>query len=418
MKRVSLRDRAGLDVQLVGEVVSDQRRRLARRVIVLPRGRLASAADTGDACSAPASASARMRPPDDVLARPSRARRIAWAKPLRVKRPCGTTPEPPQSEQIGAAVCLRVDLLAKPAQGAPQQAPPSFARERGHRGVPDRPEHRLRDALHQLERDVSGEAVGDDRRPPPRRRRRLPRRCRRTRSASIADAGTPRELRVGLSTSALPRPASSPFDSRPTRGRRRRAPPAQRRAHERELDQVLAVAPRRSRRRRAASPGARGRAAGSRAPGGRCRGARLMLNVPRPAPRRSPPAHTSACALPSATALAACTIEASGVAARRAPGRRSWRSTPARRRPRTPAAGAPSSPAGPNRTTRAPWLRRDRGARRNLGRAQVGAVAVDRHHRRPRSVPRGSRRATHWLLVGRARDRGSCAPGATTVRPA
>src|SRR5947208_1198000 len=42
-------------------------------------------------------------------------------------------------------------------------------------------------------------------------------------------------------------------------------------------------------------------------------GARLMLNVPAASAAPVPPAPTSACARPSATALAACTIDASGV---------------------------------------------------------------------------------------------------------
>ncbi len=46
-----------------------------------------------------------------------------------MKRPCGTTPEAAQPEQVGAAARLRVDLLAK-AAAAPgaAAAPPSFAR--------------------------------------------------------------------------------------------------------------------------------------------------------------------------------------------------------------------------------------------------------------------------------------------------
>ena len=95
-----------------------------------------------------------------------------------------------------------------------------------------------------------------------------------------------------------------------------------------------------------------------------------------------PPAHTSACALPSATARAACTIEASGVAraaltgsalfaietgastTRHAGGRLcQFRRRAEQQHPRA--------------------LRRgDRSARGDLGRAQVGAVAVNRDYRR------------------------------------
>ena len=96
-----------------------------------------------------------------------------------------------------------------------------------------------------------------------------------------------------------------------------------------------------------------------------------MLNVPAASAAPVPPAHTSACARPSATARAACTIEASGVARAALTGSAalaietgaSTTSTPARRL-------AELARAGPNSSTRAPCARRDRGAGRDLGRAR------------------------------------------------
>src|SRR6185437_11545346 len=72
---------------------------------------------------------------------------------------------------------------------------------------------------------------------------------------------------------------------------------------------------------------------------------RLMLKVPAARAAPVPPAQTSACALPSATALVASTIDASRVVRAAATGSAAS----------TPAGGSPSSAAGPNRSTRAPW---------------------------------------------------------------
>ena len=96
--------------------------------------------------------------------------------------------------------------------------------------------------------------------------------------------------------------------------------------------------------------------------------ARLMLKSPAASAAPVPPAHTSACARPSATARAACTIEASGFAraARAGSGLlaidsgASTSSTPATEVAisaggvSSSASAAPSSARGPNSSTRAP----------------------------------------------------------------
>ena len=103
------------------------------------------------------------------------------------------------------------------------------------------------------------------------------------------------------------------------------------------------------------------RHAGSRAPGGGCPCARLMLNRPAASAAPVEPPETSASASPSATARAAWTIEASGVERDRARrGRRPWRSRPG--------ASTTSTPVGRRRRSR-------RRARR-AGRARRCAAAI------------------------------------------
>src|SRR5271165_3101872 len=82
--------------------------------------------------------------------------------------------------------------------------------------------------------------------------------------------------------------------------------------------------------------------------------ARLTLKAPAASAAPVPPAHTSACALPSATALAACTIEASGVARAAPTGSALLAIDTGASTTSTPAGRLPSCPAGPNRITRTP----------------------------------------------------------------
>ena len=82
--------------------------------------------------------------------------------------------------------------------------------------------------------------------------------------------------------------------------------------------------------------------------------ARLMLNEPAASAAPVPPAHTSACALPSATARAACTIEASGVVRAALTGSGLLAIETGASTISTPPCSSPSCAAGPNRITRAP----------------------------------------------------------------
>src|SRR6185312_3485198 len=82
---------------------------------------------------------------------------------------------------------------------------------------------------------------------------------------------------------------------------------------------------------------------------------RLMLKVPAARAAPVPPAQTSACALPSATALVASTIDASRVVRAAATGSAALAIETGASTTSTPAGGSPSSAAGPNRSTRAPW---------------------------------------------------------------
>src|SRR5271157_5591248 len=82
--------------------------------------------------------------------------------------------------------------------------------------------------------------------------------------------------------------------------------------------------------------------------------ARLMLNVPAASAAPVPPAHTSACALPAATALAACTIDACGVVRAALAGSALLAIDTGASTISTHSPGSPSCSAGPNRITRTP----------------------------------------------------------------
>src|SRR5437868_13201064 len=79
-----------------------------------------------------------------------------------------------------------------------------------------------------------------------------------------------------------------------------------------------------------------------------------MLKVPAASAAPVPPAHTSACAVPCATARAAWTIDASGVARTALAGSRLFAIETGASTTCTPGGSSPSSAAGPNRITRAP----------------------------------------------------------------
>src|SRR5439155_25597181 len=70
--------------------------------------------------------------------------------------------EPAQAEQVGAAIRVRIEARAQTAGGRADQEPPELA-PRGRRNLgAQRVEDVLDRPLEQLQRDVAGEAVGDD----------------------------------------------------------------------------------------------------------------------------------------------------------------------------------------------------------------------------------------------------------------
>ena len=115
--------------------------------------------------------------------------------------------------------------------------------------------------------------------------------------------------------------------------------------------------------------------------------ARFTLNSPAASAAPVPPAHTSAWARPCETARAACTIDASGVPLPRSPGRCSSRSRPARPRSPRPSGTPFSSSRGAEQQDPRTFFRGQRGTGRNLGRTQIGAIAIDRHDRRDHRPP-------------------------------
>src|SRR5271154_3036115 len=126
--------------------------------------------------------------------------------------------------------------------------------------------------------------------------------------------------------------------------------------------------------------------------------ARLMLNVPAASAAPVPPAHTSACARPAASALAACTIEASGVERAALTGSGALAIDTGASTTSTPVGSAPSSAAGPNRITCAPC---------SLAIAAPAATSAG-----PRSAPLQSTATTHACdSFGGSGDEEDAAPG-------
>ena len=181
--------------------------------------------------------------------------------------------QPAQAQQVGAAAGLGVDLLAQCRSAGLQQRPPSLPRVEDIAASRIAPQDRLRDALHQLQRDVARQAVGHDHVGTP---------ADEVSALDVADelegvdpaACALAQLGARLERSAsVPRAASSPLESSPTRGRSTpRTILRERRAHEGELDEVLAaglsVCADIEQRHRMARNGQRD----ARAPDGRCRG--------------------------------------------------------------------------------------------------------------------------------------------------
>src|SRR5271154_6185517 len=110
--------------------------------------------------------------------------------------------------------------------------------------------------------------------------------------------------------------------------------------------------------------------------------ARLTLNSPAASAAPVPPAHTSACALPSATATAACTIDASGLARAALTGSELLAIDTGASTTSTSPGTSPSCSAGPNRITRAP--------------APAAIAAPAATSAGPRSAPLQSTATTGW----------------------
>src|SRR5436190_2370762 len=69
---------------------------------------------------------------------------------------------PPYAEEDRAAAGVRIDLLAQPGNAPPDQKPADRGDRVGLDRVANRAGHGRRGALHELERDVAGEAIGHD----------------------------------------------------------------------------------------------------------------------------------------------------------------------------------------------------------------------------------------------------------------
>ena len=158
---------------------------------------------------------------------------IALRKAAAGEPPVRHHPDPAQPEQVRPARALGVDLVAQlhAARGAAAARRPWPGRRHGL--VADRAHEHRRDALHQLQRDVAGEAVGDD----------------DVGGARITlvpstlptkSTGATVELSWAATTSGVPLLGSSPLESR---RHPRRADTEHRRgegrAHEGELDEVI-----------------------------------------------------------------------------------------------------------------------------------------------------------------------------------
>ena len=142
------------------------------------------------------------------------ASRTALAIPSGPELPWPTTATPRRPSRIAPPVVSGSICAAQAAERRAQQQPagrrdrvPSAPR----RGPRRRPPRR---ALDRLQRDVAGEAVGDDHVGRVGRAGRGPRRCRRSRSRSA-----PASAACASTTSGVPFFGSSPTESSATRGR-------------------------------------------------------------------------------------------------------------------------------------------------------------------------------------------------------
>src|SRR5205823_8801936 len=129
--------------------------------------------------------------------------------------------------------------------------------------------------------------------------------------------------------------------------------------------------------------------------------ARLTLNRDAASAAPVPPAHTSACARPDATALAACTIEACGCALTAPAGSGLLAIETGASTTSTREEGAPSSSAGPNRSECTPC---------SAARAAPAATSAA-----PKSAPLQSTATVARASSAAAGDEEGRASGATPV---
>ena len=352
-----------------------------------------------------------------ALDRAARRRRAPRAgsrsrRPSAPELPWPTTATPRSPSRIAPPVVSGSICAAQPAERRAQQQPAGGGDRARARGVADRARDRLRRPLERLQGDVAGEPVGDD------------------------HVGVAREQVAALDVAAeveLPAPSPASAACASTTSRRsllrlladreqdhpRALDPehgaAERGAEIGELDQVAGRAPRRSRRRRAAAPGARrgrGRGAARRAPGGGRRWIRFSANRAAVIVAPVGPALASASAPPSATSRGRADDRCLGLArGRRRPARRRWRSHSAASTSSTPVdAVEPAELGGIAEDAHGDAVGRGgTGAGDDRLGAPVGAAAVegDRGHR------------SRWRL-GYAAEPGSSSPisCAITSRPA
>ena len=271
----ALLDARRIELELVGQVRADVGEDLVSRH---GSGTVAAAAD-GLGCasaarsharrSAPAAASRSCVRPTTSARTPRAASSIARAIPSAPNEPCGTTPEPPQAEQERAALRLGVDRVAQPAERRPQQQPAGLRARARRRRLAHRAQQRVRGPLHHLEEHVAGEAVGHDHVGLARADREALDVAGEGRAPSAAPA----------SAACAARTSSVPFVGSVAVGQQRDARALEpdhglheRRAHVRELDEVLgphldvrAAVEQQERAARAPAPARRAPAGGRRA---------------------------------------------------------------------------------------------------------------------------------------------------------
>jgi hypothetical protein len=103
-----------------------------------------------------------VRAPEHVVAHPARGDLDRAREAAGAEGPVRHDAEVAQAEQHRAAVRLRVDLRAQPAQRRLEQQPAELGAQRGHRRLAHGPQQHVGGPLHHLQRDVARVAVRDE----------------------------------------------------------------------------------------------------------------------------------------------------------------------------------------------------------------------------------------------------------------